>query len=224
VVAWGSRVKYEPRTMTGRRPPRREDEVVEAAVTVFSNRGYGAATVQQVADELGINKGSLYHYINSKEDLLLRIFDQIHADAEHIIDEVVAAPDEVTALQRLALYVYAQVDYSLVHRRRLAIYHQEMDHLVGERRDEVRERRREHGHIVTTLIRDAQRDGVVDADADVRTLSNILFALVASSYRWVRPDDDEGRAASAANCTAFILRGITGTLPDELDDILDGRL
>ena len=54
----------------------REHEVVEAAVKVFYEKGYAASTIQDVADVVGVLKGSLYHYISSKEDLLFRILQQ----------------------------------------------------------------------------------------------------------------------------------------------------
>ena len=53
----------------------RDEEVVAAAAKVFYERGYSAATVQDIVDELGILKGSLYHYINTMEDLFFRIFE-----------------------------------------------------------------------------------------------------------------------------------------------------
>ena len=50
--------------------------MIEAAVRVFHKKGYASASIQDVADEVGVLKGSLYHYIDSKEDLLARIFEE----------------------------------------------------------------------------------------------------------------------------------------------------
>src|SRR5579875_3080078 len=46
------------------------DDIVAAAAKVFRTKGYHAATVQDIADEVGILKGSLYHHLDSKEELL----------------------------------------------------------------------------------------------------------------------------------------------------------
>ena len=46
------------------------DDIVSAAAKVFRTKGYHAATVRDIADEVGILKGSLYHHFDSKEDLL----------------------------------------------------------------------------------------------------------------------------------------------------------
>ena len=49
------------------------EEIIAAAAKVFQTKGYHAATVQDIADAVGILKGSLYHHVKSKEDLLYLI-------------------------------------------------------------------------------------------------------------------------------------------------------
>ncbi|HEY9563993.1 MAG TPA: helix-turn-helix domain-containing protein, partial [Nocardioides sp.] len=53
--------------------PSRWDDVVSAAARVFSEKGFGGASLEDVANEVGMLKGSLYNYIKSKEDLLFAI-------------------------------------------------------------------------------------------------------------------------------------------------------
>ena len=48
---------------------RAKDRIVEAAREVFSKKGYHDATMDDVAEQLGVSKGALYQYFNSKEDL-----------------------------------------------------------------------------------------------------------------------------------------------------------
>ena len=53
------------------------EEIIAAAAKVFQTKGYHAATVQDIADAVGILKGSLYHHVKSKEDLLYLIVNGI---------------------------------------------------------------------------------------------------------------------------------------------------
>ena len=48
-------------------------EIAEAAVQLFNKKGYHATSMQDIADYVGLQKGSLYYYISSKEELLERI-------------------------------------------------------------------------------------------------------------------------------------------------------
>ena len=60
-------------------PPRRRHlEVLEAAARVFHEKGYESTSIQDIADAVGILKGSLYYYITSKEDLLFEILQDVH--------------------------------------------------------------------------------------------------------------------------------------------------
>ena len=95
------------RPRPGATKKKRDDEVLDAAARVFARRGYADASVQDVADELGILKGSLYHYIKMKEDLLFWLLEAVHADVEVILEEVSQA-EGLSPLERIELYVRAR--------------------------------------------------------------------------------------------------------------------
>ena len=71
---------------------------------MFYERGYSDATVQDIADALGILKGSLYHYIETKEDLLFRLLERSTTTSRGSSKR---SPRwrGLTPLERLALYV-----------------------------------------------------------------------------------------------------------------------
>lgn len=57
-----------------RRPDARPQELLDAALEVFSRQGYRATRLEQVAEAAGVTKGAIYHYFATKEELLLRAF------------------------------------------------------------------------------------------------------------------------------------------------------
>ena len=64
------------------------DDIIAAATRVFSQRGYHAASMTEIADEVGIRKPSLYHHIRKKEDLLFAIHEQL---IDELSEETTAA-------------------------------------------------------------------------------------------------------------------------------------
>src|SRR5688572_33243874 len=54
-------------------PEERREAILDAALSVFSDLGYTQATLNDVADRLGVTKGCLYHYFESKEKLLVEL-------------------------------------------------------------------------------------------------------------------------------------------------------
>jgi AcrR family transcriptional regulator len=198
-----------PRVNSGgeRRAKRRDSDVLEAATKVFYEQGYAAASVQDVADELGILKGSLYHYIDTKEDLLFRLFEDVHNDVEGILAEVRenGGPEP---LERLKLYIRRQVEYNLTHLERVTIYYHDMEMLSAKRLAHVVRRRRVHTTFVTDLVKELQRDGRADTSRDPRVLANCIFSMVIWTYRWYRPGGRLSRTKIAGQIADYAVAGL----------------
>jgi AcrR family transcriptional regulator len=73
-------------------PEERRGAILEAALSVFSDLGYTQATLNDVADRLGVTKGCLYHYFESKERLLLDLI-QDRIGAAIVADEALSSPE-----------------------------------------------------------------------------------------------------------------------------------
>jgi AcrR family transcriptional regulator len=192
-------------------PPRkrRDREVVDAAAQIFYERGYADASVQDVADALGILKGSLYHYIETKEDLLFRILEELHDDVQEILEEV-AAVDGLGPLERLSLYVRRQVEFNLENLPRVAVYYNDVDRLSPGRRAEILGRRKLHERFVSDLIRLAQERGDAAADLDAKLLGNFIHGAFIWTYQWARPTGRVSREKIAKTCAAFVINGVVG--------------
>jgi TetR/AcrR family transcriptional regulator, cholesterol catabolism regulator len=191
-----------------RTPKRRDREVIDAAAEVFYRRGYADASVQDIADELGILKGSLYHYIDTKEDLLFRLLSETHDDVHAILDEV-AAVEGLDPLERLHLYVRRQVEFNVDNLTKISVYYHDVERLSDDRRAEIHARRREHERWVVGLITEAQEQGLADPNVDPKFLSRCIFATIIWPYQWFRPGRDK-RSDVAETCAHFVLSGVIG--------------
>ena len=201
------RTPTAPRAAKG--PRRRDQEVLDAAAKVFHTRGYADASVQHIADELGILKGSLYHYIDSKEDLLFRILDETHDEVQAILEEV-ATMDASAPLIRLREYTRRQVEYTSKNLAKMAIYYHDADQLSEERRRELYRKRRVHEKFVSDLILEAQKRGEANAELDPKIVANCLFGSMIWVYRWYKPGGKLKPADLADTCAEFVLRGVVG--------------
>jgi TetR/AcrR family transcriptional regulator, cholesterol catabolism regulator len=191
---------------------RRDQEVIDAAAKVFYERGFADASVQDVADELGILKGSLYHYIETKEDLLFRLLEELHDEVQAILEEV-AAVEGLKPLERLELYIRKQVLFNLENLRRVAVYYNDYERLSPDRRAQIVARRRLHERYVTEVIEEAQQAGDANPELDARLLSNFIQGAFIWTYRWYRPGGKISRDKVADTCAEFALRGVVGAMP-----------
>ncbi len=188
---------------------RREREVLEAAAKVFHSRGYADASVQDIADELGILKGSLYHYIDSKEDLLFWLLSETHDDVDEILEQVEAEAD-AKPLAKLHEYTRRSVEYTSRNLARMSIYYHDSDQLSPTRQRELIPKRKKHEKFVTKLIEAAQKEGKADKKADARLTTNFLFGSMIWVYRWYKPGSKPKAADVASACADFVIDGIVG--------------
>src|SRR5437762_11751127 len=86
----------------------REDQVRAAALRLFKEKGYHATSMRDIASEVGINKGSLYSYIRSKEDLLIPVFERAMGVLLAQI-EAIAADASLRPTHRLKRAIHAHL-------------------------------------------------------------------------------------------------------------------
>jgi TetR/AcrR family transcriptional regulator, cholesterol catabolism regulator len=193
---------------------KRESEVLDAAVAVFWAKGYAAATIQDVADRIGVLKGSLYYYIDSKEGLLERLFDDINRSARVILADVAAL--DAPAVARLHAYVERYTTWYLTHFERVSIYFSEWHHLTGERREKQLAQRAEFERFVRSLIEEARDAGAIDPAVDPKHATFFLLGGVHSAATWYSSagaDPPERIAASYARMAVGLLGVSSPTTP-----------
>jgi TetR/AcrR family transcriptional regulator, cholesterol catabolism regulator len=166
-------------------PKRRDRQILEAAAHIFHERGYADTSVQDVANAVGLLKGSLYYYIESKEDLLFRVLQDVHAQAKQILDVV---PEmDVPPLERLAAYVRGHVEFNLRNIEKVAVYYHDFEQLSPERREEIVTTRKRYEEFVIELIEEAQKAGDVDPDLDAHVATYSVLGMLNWVYTWYRP-------------------------------------
>ncbi len=168
----------------GARRRNRSHEVTAAAVEVFNEKGYASASIQDVADRVGVLKGSLYHYIDSKEDLLAGIFDESDEQSFSLMEE--SRNQDVDAVERLRWFVRAWSIWYLENIKRTAIYVHEWRHLTGARLKKVVRMRHEYERRVAEMIEDVKTEGMASSDLDVRYACFFVLSAINGLPTWYR--------------------------------------
>lgn len=195
-----------------RRPSNdREAEIVAAGIEVFARKGYAGATIQDVAERVGVLKGSLYYYIDSKEDLLERVFASIHAEAAAIVEECRAL--DVPPLERLRAYVERYVLWYLDRRVEVGLYFREWHQLTGERHDAAIQQRALFERFIRGLIEEARADGAVPASVDARHATSFVLGAVNSIAGWYRDGDADAPEVVAASYARMAVGVAAGPPP-----------
>jgi AcrR family transcriptional regulator len=164
--------------ITGRRA-----EIRDAAAVLFESEGYYNTSMEMISDKLGIQKPTLYYYVESKGQLVAWIHDgicdQFIADLQSRIDSGLS-PRE--CLQFVILQIFETFENKPGHLRVFFENHRE----IPDRYREVSKSKRDtYFNMVKGLIQRGIEEGIFkDRDPDLATFA--LFGMCNWSYQWYR--------------------------------------
>jgi AcrR family transcriptional regulator len=183
----------------------RKDQILEAAERLFSERGYHAATIRDIARELRIEAGSLYSHISGKQDLLFEIVmrgsEQFLGAAREVIASGGPAREQLRALMRRHLAIMA------ASAPRAVVHFHEWRHLEPEHQAAIRRRRDEYEGYVRRIIHAGVASGEF-APADERLIGLHVLSLLNWTYQWYRPDGTWNAEQLADHYFELLMRGL----------------
>jgi TetR/AcrR family transcriptional regulator, cholesterol catabolism regulator len=159
-------------------------EILDAATSVFSQKGYATASLQEIADRVGMEKGSLYYYIDSKESLLFQVLQASSDEATELMREVdgLGLPTE----EKFCAYVSRLVTWYFSNRERASIYQIEWRFLEGEYGRQVRTQRRLFSGYLRAIIEAAVAQGLAHPGLDSDLASRFVLSSIDNIPSWYR--------------------------------------
>lgn len=189
----------------------RQTEIIRAAAKVFKAKGYHAATIQDIADEVGLLKGSLYHYVASKEELLYLVvkdpITRVYRKLEKIADGKGSAREKIVR----AIAVHLEAFDS--HYPHLFVYIREMDSLYARLKDKIAESPKHYERLWHRILREGMKAGELRDDFDVKVVTYAILGAMNWMYKWY---EQNGRLSirEVANIYArTFLDGLSMRLP-----------
>lgn len=174
-----------PKRRTRRPKLDQRTRVRDKAARIFAERGFHAASMQDIADAMGFTKASIYYYYKSKDDLLFDILT--FADKEALVRIDIEPGPGSDALAHVGRVVAAYVSWYLEHPYIAKVAFRDWSALRGEALRTQTERRRHYGHIMRDSIDRCRREGLIRPDADVGLIANFINGAVAAANVWFNP-------------------------------------
>lgn len=186
-------------------------KLLDTAAELFYNGGYSATTTRQISERLGIQKASLYHHVDSKEDLLYQI---CLSSLERLVSGVELAVAEAdTAEARIRAAVRAHLDGALGNVKAHTVMLRDMNALSGDRRAAIAGRRSAYENSLRTLVDAGRSAGALRSDLPSRQLTLALLNLINWPIVWFRGDGDMTPAEIADFLLDIFLNGARFRLP-----------
>ena len=160
----------------------RRQQVREVALRVFSERGYRATSMQDLAREAGMGKASLYHYFDSKEELLTDLYEEVIRDNVLAVLSIVGR--QQSAAEALTDVIVDRVVYTCRNRQLLNVFFEEEAELTPRMRGRLVRARREYEDAILSIVERGMESGELRIDTTPRLFINTLLGAANWVYKW----------------------------------------
>jgi AcrR family transcriptional regulator len=168
-----------------RRPDERPNEILDAALAVFAERGYRNTRLEHVGEAAGVTKGTIYHYFANKEDLLLRAIDHRRDEAFGRIDDILR---DKTAPVSARLRRLVRTWFGSITKERLAVVTLLLQGIAHEAPEAYRRwlagGPTAAARVIATLVREGQTRGEFRRDADGEVAARLLVSGLLQQTVW----------------------------------------
>jgi len=137
------------------------DEIVDVAGRLFSQKGYNATSLNEIADNVGLHKTSLFHYFKNKESILMEVMDKSLKDHMNILNEIVNDPD-MSGEEKFRLALEKQVLVTCKYKDHINVYLTEVRSLSPANQKKCVKKRKQYESYFEQIIKEVQADGKSD--------------------------------------------------------------
>lgn len=181
-------------------------DVTAAAVSLFAAQGFANTSVQQIVDAAGVTKGAMYHYFDSKDDLLFAIYEKILTLQKNRLDEIVGRGGDTDAVLRAVCIDVIETSIDVMPEG--TVFFRSAHMLSAPRQQEVTRRRREYHDEFAQLIERGQNEGLYRTDIPRSVLIAHFFSDVHYLSHWYSPDGADAKTRVAQQITDLFTKGM----------------
>jgi len=189
----------------GSHGPTTLEAIRKAGVRLIFEHGYEAMSLRQLAAEVGIQAGSLYNHISTKQDLL---FDLVQDHINDLLRELdLALAGNADPVERLRAFVAFHVTYHMTRKREVFIANSELRSLDAKNYDAVVALRGAYEQRLAQILADGVAEGAFEV-VDIQVATFAIISLLTGLCTWYRPGGRLTRDAIIAAHEKLVLSGV----------------
>lgn len=166
-----------------------EQTIIDAAIKLFSEKGYAATSIRDISKEVDMKSASLYHYIESKNDLLdlimTRYLKELINGAKQTLNNLSDDRPEIALRNLIKFHVESHGKEKLA----ALVVDTEYRSLGGASKEEIRQLRKDYENLWQDILEKGRKKGVFQF-SDIKITSFALIGLCTGVAHWYQ---DGGR-------------------------------
>lgn len=178
-----------------------------AGLKLIYTHGFEAMSIQKLADDIGIQKSSIYNYIASKQDLLFQIVKSHMEDLLVACDAAVPRTEAPGPVDRLDAFVRFHVLYHMDRRTEMFVSNSELRSLSPENAVIIIGLRKAYERRLIAILREGEGQGVfLVPDASVAAFG--ILGMLSGVGAWFNPNGPLSKDEVASIYSAMVLRSV----------------
>jgi AcrR family transcriptional regulator len=169
---------------TSKRERITQQAIVAAAARLFAQKGFGATSLEDIADVLGATKGALYYHVKNKEEILRLIYLMVLTVCEEPLRRIVEA--DSLPQEKLRRAVEHQTTIAADRSPAMTVFFHEQHHLTGPFAKEILLRRKAYERYFERIIEEGQQAGLFKSELDPKIVAFGLLGMCNSLSQWYR--------------------------------------
>ncbi|HEY0752797.1 MAG TPA: TetR/AcrR family transcriptional regulator [Ktedonobacteraceae bacterium] len=174
----------EKSALRGRRQRLTQQAIVAAAAGLFARVGFGATSLDDVAEVLGVSKASLYYHIKNKEEILRLIFLTVLTASEEPLRQIVEG--DLPSREKLYRAIEHQTTVAADRSPAMTVFYREQPHLTGPFAREIVLRKKAYERYYEQIIEEGQASGVFQPDLDAKIVVFGLLGMCNWLSQWYK--------------------------------------
>ncbi len=183
----------------------RKSELTRQAARLFAEKGYHGTSTADLAQALGVQKGSLYAHIGGKQELLYETMRDGAAAFHAALD---AIPERIPATEKIRLALRGHLALVSQQLDVATVFVREWRYLEGEHREEIVAERRRYEERIRVYFREGREGSELRTDLDEAAAARLFLSAANWAYTWLRPGQDTDEVAGAFY--ALLIDGMRG--------------
>jgi len=185
----------------------RQQEIIKAAAKIFFEKGYHAATIRDVANEVGLLKGSLYYYIEGKEQVLL---DVVLSAVEVLCDGLhrVMEEKDLDPRERLRKAILSHMHCYEARYEEVTVFLNEISNLPPSLKKRLREAVEGYEGMWISILKEGVSAGRFRSDLDLKLTLRAIFGMCNWTHKWYKQQGRLKPGDIGEFYADIILRGI----------------
>jgi TetR/AcrR family transcriptional regulator, cholesterol catabolism regulator len=161
-----------------------QQAIVTASAELFACNGFGATSLDDIAEKLGVTKGALYYHVKNKEEILRLIYLMVLTVSEeplrHIVDSDLPPPEKLR--RAVEHHTAVAADRSPA----MTVFYREQSHLTGPFAKEIILRKKAYERYFERIIEEGQKAGVFRLDVDPKIAIFGLLGMCNWLSQWYK--------------------------------------